>query len=144
MIEAKAFRTFVRIYSLFKSERLSGNVKLTFHKALIRSVMTNACLARELAADTRLLKSERLQNEVLRIVENFSRRISIREMHVVVQMSHIRDYITKLCRQLPELTHTITKMHMFATSEQMKPHKRLKLGGGQVYDRSNDQVAVVT
>jgi hypothetical protein len=42
MIEAKAFRTFIRIYSLFKSERLSANIKLTLHKALIRSVMTYA------------------------------------------------------------------------------------------------------
>jgi hypothetical protein len=40
MIEAKAFRKFIRIYSLFKSERLSANIKLTLHKALIRSVMT--------------------------------------------------------------------------------------------------------
>jgi hypothetical protein len=29
MIEVKAFRTFVRIYSLFKSERLNANIKLT-------------------------------------------------------------------------------------------------------------------
>ncbi|PNF41439.1 hypothetical protein B7P43_G13779 [Cryptotermes secundus] len=28
-IEAKAFRTFITIYSLFKSERLSANIKLT-------------------------------------------------------------------------------------------------------------------
>jgi hypothetical protein len=41
-IEAKAFRTFIRVYSLFKSERLSANIKLTLHKALIRSVMTYA------------------------------------------------------------------------------------------------------
>jgi hypothetical protein len=35
--EAKAFRTFIRIYFLFKSEHSSANIKLTFHKALIRS-----------------------------------------------------------------------------------------------------------
>jgi hypothetical protein len=35
MIEAKAFGTFIRIYSLFKSERLNANIKLTLHKALI-------------------------------------------------------------------------------------------------------------
>jgi hypothetical protein len=35
-IEAKAFRTFIRIYSLFKSEHLSTNIKLTLHKAQIR------------------------------------------------------------------------------------------------------------
>jgi hypothetical protein len=34
--QAKAFRTFIRIYSLFKSVRLSTNINLTFHKALIR------------------------------------------------------------------------------------------------------------
>jgi hypothetical protein len=42
MIEAKVFRTFIRLYSLFKSERLNANIKLTLHKALIRSVMTYA------------------------------------------------------------------------------------------------------
>jgi hypothetical protein len=50
-IEAKGFRTFVRIYSLFKSGRLSSSIKLTLHKALIRSVMTYACSAWLLAAD---------------------------------------------------------------------------------------------
>jgi hypothetical protein len=40
MIEAHAFRTFISIYSLFKSECLSANIKLTLHKAPIKSVMT--------------------------------------------------------------------------------------------------------
>jgi hypothetical protein len=52
MIEAEAFRTFVRICSLFKSEHLSTNIKLTLHKALIRSLMTYACPTWELASDT--------------------------------------------------------------------------------------------
>jgi hypothetical protein len=37
MIEAMAFKTFIRIHSPFKRERLSANIKLTLHKALIRS-----------------------------------------------------------------------------------------------------------
>jgi hypothetical protein len=37
MIEAKAFRTFIRIYSIFKYERLRSNIKLTLHKGLIKS-----------------------------------------------------------------------------------------------------------
>jgi hypothetical protein len=45
MIEVKAFRTFITISSLFKSERLSANMKLILHEALIRSVMTYACPA---------------------------------------------------------------------------------------------------
>jgi hypothetical protein len=40
MIKTKAFRAFIRVYSLFKSERLSTNIKLTLYKALIRSTMT--------------------------------------------------------------------------------------------------------
>jgi hypothetical protein len=34
IIEAKAFRTFIRVFSLLKSERLGENIKLTLHKAL--------------------------------------------------------------------------------------------------------------
>jgi hypothetical protein len=52
MIEVKTFRTFIRIYSLFKSERLSASIKLTLHKALIKSVMNYVCSAWELAAET--------------------------------------------------------------------------------------------
>jgi hypothetical protein len=37
-IETKAFRAFVRTCSLFKSEHLSANIKLTFYKALIISM----------------------------------------------------------------------------------------------------------
>jgi hypothetical protein len=59
MIEDKAFRTFIRIYSLFKIERLNTNINITLHKALIRSIMTYACPAVEFAADNQILK---LQN----------------------------------------------------------------------------------
>jgi hypothetical protein len=51
MIKAKAFRAFIRVYSLFRTERLSATIKLTIHKALISSVMTYACSAWEFAAD---------------------------------------------------------------------------------------------
>jgi hypothetical protein len=39
-IETKAFRAFIRAYSLFKSEHLSAKIKLTLYKALIRSTMS--------------------------------------------------------------------------------------------------------
>jgi hypothetical protein len=60
MIEDKGFTTFIRAYSLIKSGRLSTNIKLTLYIALIRSVMTYACPAWEFAADTHLLKLQRL------------------------------------------------------------------------------------
>jgi hypothetical protein len=42
MIKAKAFRTFIRIYSLFESECLRANIKLSLHKSLIICVMIYA------------------------------------------------------------------------------------------------------
>jgi hypothetical protein len=62
MMDAKAVRTFIGVYSLLKSKQLSVSIKLTLHKALIRSVMTYACSAWEFAVDTQLLKLQRLQN----------------------------------------------------------------------------------
>jgi hypothetical protein len=103
MIEAKAFRTFIRIYSLFKSERLSANIKLTLHKALIRSVMTYACPTYDFAADTRLTKLHRLQNKVLRTLGNFPRRTPVRELHKAFSIPYIYDYITKLSRKQAEV-----------------------------------------
>jgi hypothetical protein len=41
MIEAN-FRTFIKVYSLFKSEGLSANIKLALHKIPVRSIITYA------------------------------------------------------------------------------------------------------
>jgi len=62
MIEAKAFKP-IRVYSLMKSKRLSANIKSTVHKAFIR----------EFAADTYLLKLQRLQNKILHTTGNFQK-----------------------------------------------------------------------
>jgi hypothetical protein len=99
MTEAKAFRTFIRIYYLFKSERLSSNIKLTLHKALIRSVMTYACPAREFAAESHLLKLQRLQIRVLRTTGNSPKRTSVRDKRKAFKIPYVYDYITKSCRQ---------------------------------------------
>jgi hypothetical protein len=71
MIETKAFRTFIRIYSLFRSERLSAKIKLTLHKALIRTVITYACPAWELAADTYLLNCSACKTRFCALLELF-------------------------------------------------------------------------
>jgi len=39
MIAAKGFITFIRVYFLFRSERLSTNIKLALYKASMRSMM---------------------------------------------------------------------------------------------------------
>jgi hypothetical protein len=81
-IEAEAFRTFFRLYFLFKSERLKANIKLTLLKALISFVMTYACPTWESAAENDLLKLQRLQTRVLRTTGKFSRRTSAHDLHV--------------------------------------------------------------
>jgi hypothetical protein len=141
MIEAKAFRTFLRIYSLFKSERLSANIKLTLHKALIRSVMTYACPAWEFATESRLLKLQRLQNKVLRNIGSFPRRTPVRDIHVAFQIPYVYDYITKSCRQQAEVIQNHENENVPSIGQGEAPHrkyKRLKLGGGHVYDCSSD------
>jgi hypothetical protein len=136
MIEAKAFRTFLRVYSLFKSERLSTNIKLTLHKALIRSVIP----AWESAADTHVLKLQRLQNKVLRTIGNFPRRTPVRELRTAFNIPYVYDFITRLCRQQPEviLNHDNENVRNIGQGEaRHRKYKRLKLGGGQANDRSS-------
>jgi hypothetical protein len=84
MIEANAFRTFIGIYSLFRSECLSTSIKLTFHKSLIRSVMTCTCPAWELAAGIYLLIALKTAAPL-----NFSK------MHTSLRFAH--SFQTSIC-----------------------------------------------
>jgi hypothetical protein len=88
MTEAKAFRTFIRIYSLFKSECLRGNIKLTLHKAVIRLVMTYDRLVWESEADTYLLKLQRLQNKVHCTIEHFPRWTPVRDLQTTFNLPY--------------------------------------------------------
>jgi hypothetical protein len=132
-IETKAFRTFIRAYSLFKSEHLSTNIKLTLYKALIRSIMTYASPAWEFAANAHLLKLQRLQNKVIRTIGNFPRRTPVRELHKAFNIPYIYDYITKLCRQIARVIknhNNANVRHIGQGEARHRKHKRLKLGGG--------------
>jgi hypothetical protein len=127
-IESKAFRAFILIYSLFKSEHLSANIKLTLYKALIRFVMTYASPAWEFAANTHLLKLQRLQNKVLRTIDNFPKRTWVRELHKAFKIPYIYDYITKLYRQQAEViqSHEHGNVRNIEQSEaQYRKHRML-------------------
>jgi hypothetical protein len=116
MIEVKAFRIFIRIYSLFKSELLTANIKVTLHMALIRSVITYACPAWELVADTCILKLQHLcmykgwaiksspctatfndllcfcstyKKEVLCTFRNFPRCTPVRDLHMAFNLPYV-------------------------------------------------------
>jgi hypothetical protein len=141
MIETKAFKTFSRIYSFFKSERVSANIKLTLHKALIRSVITYACHTWEFAAEFHPLKLQRLQNKVFRTIGNFRKRTSVRDIHKSFHMQYVYDYITKSCRRQAEViqNHENENVRYIGQGEaRHRKYKSLKLGGGHVYDCSSE------
>jgi hypothetical protein len=134
MIEAKSLRKFIRIYSLFKNERLRAKIKLTLHKALIISVMTYASPVWEFAADTHLIKLQRLQNKALRTIGSFARRPPVRKVHMAFHLPYAYDYITELCRQQAEviLNHGNENVLYIGQGEtRHRKYKRLKLGSGK-------------
>jgi hypothetical protein len=102
-IVTNALRTFVRIYSLMKSERLSIKPKLTLYKALIRFKMTYAWPAWESATNNHLMKLQCLQNKILRVTGSLPRRTPNHNMHVAFQIPCVYDFITKTCRKQAEV-----------------------------------------
>jgi hypothetical protein len=126
MIEAKAFRTFMKIYSLLKSERLSAKIKVTIHISLIRTVITYACHAWELAADTCLLKLQRLQYKILRTIGNFPRCTPVRYMHTAFSLPYVYDYITKLCGKQAEAIRNYENEHVRRIGQCEARHRKYK------------------
>jgi hypothetical protein len=108
--------------------------------------MTYACPALELAADTYLLKLQRLRNKVLHTIGNFPRCTPVHDLHGAFNLPYVYDYITKLCRQQAAVIRNREKEHVRSIGQgeaRRNKYKRLKLGGGQAYDRSSDYDAVV-
>jgi hypothetical protein len=100
--------------------------------------MTYVCPTWEFAADSHLLKLQRLQNKVLCTIGNFSRCALVHDLNTSFSLPHVYDYRTKLCRQQAEViqNHENELIHGIGHGEAR--YKRLKLGGGQAYDRSSD------
>jgi hypothetical protein len=65
--------------------------------------MIYASPAWEIAADTHLMKLQRLKNQVLRTIGNYPRHIPVRDLHMAFQIPFAYDYVTKLCRQRAEV-----------------------------------------
>jgi hypothetical protein len=68
----------------------------------ISSVLTYTCPTCEIAADTKLLKLQRLQNMVFRPTGNIPRCTPTTDMRVAFKIPSVYDFITKLCRQPAE------------------------------------------
>jgi hypothetical protein len=137
-VAIKALRIFISIYTLLKSERLSVGAKLTVYKALITSVLTYASPAWELEADSYLSKLQRLQNKVRRTIRNPPRRTPTRDLHMAFKIPYLYDFVTKLCREQATVILNHENVNIRNISEGEARHgkyKRLRLSGGQAYDR---------
>jgi len=102
--------------------------------------MTYACPTWKFAASTQLLKLHRLQNRVLRTIGNYPRRTSTRVLHMAFKIPYVYDFIRKLCRRQAEViqNHGNENVRNIGQGKaQHRKYKRLKLGGGQAYDRSS-------
>jgi hypothetical protein len=56
-------------------------------------------------------------------------------------LPYVYDYIIKLCRQQAEVIQNHENEHVRGIGQgeaKLRKYKRLKLGGGQAYDRSSD------
>jgi hypothetical protein len=61
---------------------------------------------------------------------------------VAFQIPHVYDYVTKLCRRQAEIVHNHeneneNERNIGQGEPPHRKHKRIKLGGGQLYDRSS-------
>jgi hypothetical protein len=100
--------------------------------------MTYACPTWELVAGTYLLKLQGLEGKVLHIIGNFPRCTPVHDLHTAFNLSYIYGYITKLCRPQAEDTQNHENEHVHSIGQGTDRHrnyKRLKLGGGQAYER---------
>jgi hypothetical protein len=86
MIEAKTSRTFIRVYSLFRGEWLSANIKSTLHKCLIKNIMTHSYPTWIFATNNHLINLHCLRNKVLRIIGDLPRSTPVRDLQMVFKL----------------------------------------------------------
>jgi hypothetical protein len=87
-----------------KIEIKSGTVQI--------QVSQVTCPAWELAADTYLLKFQRLKNKVLRTIGNFPRFTPVRDLHTAFNLPYVYDYIIKLWGQQAEVIQNLENEHV--------------------------------
>jgi hypothetical protein len=103
--------------------------------------MTYACPVWEFAADTHIIKLQRLQNNVIRIIGKFPSSTPIRDMRMAFEIPYVYDYIRKLCRQQVQVIvnrENADVRNIGQGEARNRKYKSLKLEGGQEHDRSSD------
>jgi hypothetical protein len=110
-------------------------------------MLTYDCPAWEFAADGYLLKLQRPQNRALHTIGNLPSHTPIGDFHRSFKIPYLYDYVTQLCREQASVIRNYENVviHTIGQGEgRHRKYKRLKLGGGQAYDRSIVETVVVT
>jgi hypothetical protein len=84
---------------------------------------------------------QRLQKKVLRTIGNFPICTPACKLHTAFNLPDVYDYTTKSCRKQAEVIQSHVNEHVRGIGQVEARHgkyKRLKLGGGQAYNRSSD------
>jgi hypothetical protein len=87
------------------------------------------------------MKLQRLQNRVLRTIGNFPWHTTVRELPKAFSIPYVYDYMAKLSRQQADIIqiHENANVRNIGQGEaRHRKYKRLQIGGGQAYDRSNN------
>jgi hypothetical protein len=97
--------------------------------------MTYACPAWELAADTYLLKLQRMQTKVLRTIGHFPWCTPVHDLYTAFNLPYAYDYtsITKVCMRQAEVPQNHDNEHVRGIGQSEARHrnyKRPKLDGG--------------
>jgi hypothetical protein len=74
------------------------------------------------------------------------RCILVRDLHTAFNLPYVYDYIIKSCSKQAEAIQNHENEHVRGIRQgeaRRRKYKKLKLGGGQAYDRSSDWAAVV-
>jgi hypothetical protein len=124
---AKALRTCVMTYSLFKIGRLNTYINVTLYKTLIRSVITYTCSTWEYAAYSHFLKLQRLQNRVIRAIGNLGRCTPVGEVHLAFKIPCVYDYINILWRTQTEVILNNVNKNVLGTGHGESRHSGLNL-----------------
>jgi predicted NodU family carbamoyl transferase len=70
----------------------------------------------------------------------------VRGLHTAFKLPYVYDYIIKLCRQQAKVLQNHDDEHVLSIGQggvRKRKYKRLKLAGGQAYNRSSNKAAVV-
>jgi hypothetical protein len=142
MIEAKAFRIFIRIYSLFKCKRLSANIKIIYPQGTdqIYNDLRLSCLGisvRSLPLKIAVHEKEGSVHYCKFCKVHTGPRFA-RDLHTAFNIPYVNDYVAKLCIQKEEEIQNHENEHVRNTGQGEARHRGLNFGGGEAYDRSSD------